>query len=223
MNTSYQGTRAFQSVSVLNASLWGEYTPPQDHLDDLESFFYVLAWICLKHNGPHSDSVTSAFLDTWEAPNAHVCAGAKSNFLMAPSVALQQYFDNPIFRTLLMSLAKLCRGHLADKSELAGNRQASPALIDVHKKAQAIHHDAFLSCVDEAIEKQKKETEDWVHPPIRSPVTPPAKSVKRVSKKSDLNRVTRGGSSKNKRRVNRSNDDDDDGPGPSKRSKALTE
>ncbi|PPQ94988.1 hypothetical protein CVT25_003740 [Psilocybe cyanescens] len=212
------GTRAFQSIAVLNARVFEGVPPPQDHLDDLESFLYILAWICLKHNGPHSRSMSPEFLDDWESPKGHVCSAVKTQFLIQPTTMLQQYFNNEIFKTLLKALAGMCYKHYLEKVTISSEQEAPPTLIDVHKKAQATHHDAFLRCIDEAIEKQQKEKEDWVRPPV----TPPAKSVQRgYSKKSGLHKVTRGGNSKNKRRGDHS--DDDDGPGPSKRSKASAE
>lgn len=40
------GTCAFQSVMVLRSAFFGTTAATHDYLDDLESFFYVLYWIC---------------------------------------------------------------------------------------------------------------------------------------------------------------------------------
>ena len=48
-----QGTRAFQSISVLSSvNKAAGQALSHDHLDDLESFFYVFCWITLGYDGP---------------------------------------------------------------------------------------------------------------------------------------------------------------------------
>ncbi|PPQ94846.1 hypothetical protein CVT25_007483 [Psilocybe cyanescens] len=105
------GTRAYQSIAVLSSTTWANLlskAPPQDHLDDLESFFYVLAWICIKYNGPENPIVVPN-LELWEHHAAEISAMAKNQNLNTPLTILQPYFKNDeIFRNLIKALAQLC-------------------------------------------------------------------------------------------------------------------
>lgn len=221
LSTPHQGTRAFQSVAVLSPEGFGDAPPPQDHLDDLESFFYILTWICLKYNGSHTmhkDSMTSTYLDKWEAPDAVICSSVKAKFLMFPTIImLQQYFNNEIFKTLLRSLAAMCCQHYLEKIAISSNQTTPPTLIDVHQEAQATHHGAFLRCIDEAIQKQKNEKVDWVLPPA-----PPPMITKRAKSKNVRYTTTRKTLNGDLLRHKRRGDDDDSRP-PSKRLKVSKE
>ena len=63
-----QGTRAFQSINVLTSYIPGNKARPRSYMDDLESFFYVLCWICFGYDGPgkrigHFKSTFSKWVD----------------------------------------------------------------------------------------------------------------------------------------------------------------
>ena len=47
-----QGTRAFQSLNVLHSYELEHESTPHSYMDDLESFFYILCWICCGYDGP---------------------------------------------------------------------------------------------------------------------------------------------------------------------------
>lgn len=63
------GTRAFMSINVL----LGER---HSFMDDLESFFWVLFWICIHYNGPDDSRVVDLF-DEWNYMNAKELAATK--------------------------------------------------------------------------------------------------------------------------------------------------
>ncbi|KAF5323686.1 hypothetical protein D9619_012869 [Psilocybe cf. subviscida] len=168
------GTRAFQSTSLLSGT--GHC---QDHLDDLESFVYVLAWVCCKYDGPGNPTADDpSMFVKMEHPDDITVSGLKAKLLTAPMRFLTPYFqDREIFVNLLYSLAAFCSATIskkeaeawkfkkeADKLKAAGasNRRIRALFPTIH----AIHqqdtgdekvvkdHDQYLAIVDQAITEQ---------------------------------------------------------------------
>lgn len=82
LNGFLQGTRAFQSIKVLRGSLHHH-----DHMDDLESVFYLLCWICYGMDTPGGRFFKPfpKFLSSWDnAAEPERCAECKENFLRRP-------------------------------------------------------------------------------------------------------------------------------------------
>jgi hypothetical protein len=80
------GTRAFMAIGVL----LGE---KHSFRHDLESFFWVLFWICVHYNGPGKSVGTTEF-ECWNYENTTKLADLKSGL-----VAREQHFLNRITET----------------------------------------------------------------------------------------------------------------------------
>ncbi|TEB19364.1 hypothetical protein FA13DRAFT_1744490 [Coprinellus micaceus] len=76
------GTRIFQSLCVLSTYDIPGLLPAHDYLDDLESFFYVLAYTFLVHlpNGSRASSQDEgpSIVSRWDNPNASIAWRHKS-------------------------------------------------------------------------------------------------------------------------------------------------
>ncbi|TFK60337.1 hypothetical protein BDN72DRAFT_850591, partial [Pluteus cervinus] len=72
------GTRMFQSMKILDGA-----NIPHNHLDDLESFFYILLLLVLKRKGPAGplNEQCPAFLEEWSNPKASTSYAYKYNAL----------------------------------------------------------------------------------------------------------------------------------------------
>ncbi|KAF9479412.1 hypothetical protein BDN70DRAFT_878788 [Pholiota conissans] len=66
----YTADATFQSVRALSDMLGRKQTFPLDYLDDLESFYYVLAWMCYAYDGVDPASVSTPMMSpmTPESP-----------------------------------------------------------------------------------------------------------------------------------------------------------
>jgi hypothetical protein len=77
------GTRAFMAIGVL-------YDGEQhSFMHDLESFFWVLFWICIHSNGPHKDIVVSHF-DKWNYANTEELALLKMGTISNDNIFLKE-------------------------------------------------------------------------------------------------------------------------------------
>ncbi|KAG1883998.1 hypothetical protein F4604DRAFT_1677165 [Suillus subluteus] len=61
----------------------------QGHADDLESLFFVFAWVCIKFSGPHSmvrqEHLPNSLLHRWTSLDLASCAAFKISFFMDPT------------------------------------------------------------------------------------------------------------------------------------------
>ncbi|KAH9482156.1 hypothetical protein JR316_0004251 [Psilocybe cubensis] len=160
------GTCTYQSIALLYGPQWdisGVESPPQDHLDDLESFFYVLAWICMRYNGPGIKAQNTAkYLDKWDSSNTALCAEIKEGLLSAPLAYLQPYFaKDKIFLRLVADLAKVCVRHVTEKLKVVDSMGEFPDLVEIHQAQVASSgkdHDEFLAIIGKAINALEKAT-----------------------------------------------------------------
>ncbi|KII94498.1 hypothetical protein PLICRDRAFT_33300 [Plicaturopsis crispa FD-325 SS-3] len=99
------GTRAFQSINVIEDVLWCH-----DHQDDLESFFYVLCWICHSYSSAHHRlKDLPAFLRAWEDGTDDTVAAVKYRFLTDTyQDHLASAWFGRVFRRLMRKLAEFC-------------------------------------------------------------------------------------------------------------------
>jgi len=74
------GTRAFMAIGVL---LGEEHS----YMHDLESFFWVLLWICIHYNGPNEEAIVVEQFEEWNFANTELLARSKMGLL-----ADEQYF-----------------------------------------------------------------------------------------------------------------------------------
>ncbi|KAL1700257.1 hypothetical protein EV121DRAFT_214555 [Schizophyllum commune] len=82
------GTRAFQSIQVLESYKYAETAPTNgqrlmhDYMDDLESFYWCLCWICFSYEGPDKkDDNPIDILDGWQDDNPKTALNAKLAYL----------------------------------------------------------------------------------------------------------------------------------------------
>ncbi|TFK69110.1 hypothetical protein BDN72DRAFT_897576 [Pluteus cervinus] len=177
------GSRAFQSINVLRsyvktiketqkgrkkarkASLKLEVKPevkpcPHDFLDDLESLFYILCWICYRrgHDGKKLTDLPQ-FLEYWDSEKAESALEYKSSFLSKPVPELPSYFRRgSAFKFLLEGLRERFLQISVLKSSGRDIDQERGTLEATHPKASA-HIRVFIQLVDQAIEK-------WKHPEV---------------------------------------------------------
>ncbi len=78
-----QGTRAFQSINILGRYELLYVSTPHSYMDDLESFFYVLCWICCGYDGPGKRSADfGSIFAKWEDRRPQEGAFHKIVFLL---------------------------------------------------------------------------------------------------------------------------------------------
>jgi hypothetical protein len=68
---SKTGTRAFMAIGALNGE---KHTT----MHDLESFFWVLFWVCIHYTGPGGEDRVLAEFDHWNVEHTNVLATLKS-------------------------------------------------------------------------------------------------------------------------------------------------
>ncbi|TFK48918.1 hypothetical protein OE88DRAFT_1663188 [Heliocybe sulcata] len=78
------GTRAFQSLKVLHG------LGTHDHLDELESCFYVFSWVLFTFQGPGAPvAKLPDFLESWESGDPKIASAGKRSFLIERSLRLK--------------------------------------------------------------------------------------------------------------------------------------
>jgi hypothetical protein len=130
----------------------GVIFPAHDYLDDLESFCYVLCWICFAYEAPgKKKSPQPTLLAKWDDLDTEAARHAKMGFLSDSfRHVLSPWFGEGVFQTLLQQMGKFVRKHYKTKdSRLEQPRQCLNDLREVAHEQYAI----FLGYVDEAIEK----------------------------------------------------------------------
>ncbi|KAJ3490006.1 hypothetical protein NLJ89_g11477 [Agrocybe chaxingu] len=107
------GTRAFQALLVIGSEqdkAKGVVILPHDHMDDLESFFYVFSWVCMGRN-QYGQPVKCAVLEHWEGDDLQDVFVHKENFLVSKSVNPKHdeviHNFGPIFQNLFDGLRVL--------------------------------------------------------------------------------------------------------------------
>ncbi|TFK69113.1 hypothetical protein BDN72DRAFT_840991, partial [Pluteus cervinus] len=173
------GSRAFQSVNVLRGYIKTiketqkgkkktnkgslEVKPrikpyPHSFLDDLESLFYILCWVCYGRDDDGKKlAILPPFLRKWDSEKADEALESKTSFLSQSLPELPAYFHRgSAFKFLLESLKEkfhrvsVHRRSGRDTDEERGTLEATypeaPDLIRV-----------FIQLVDQAIEK-------WTNP-----------------------------------------------------------
>ncbi|KAF8956463.1 hypothetical protein BDZ97DRAFT_1851662 [Flammula alnicola] len=154
------GTRAFQSLNVVQSC--GKTNMTQDYLDDLESFYYVLCWVCFGYAGPNK--ILDPFPDRlaiWESGNPDVAAGMKTAFLAGPlavSFTTISSCFGPVFLRLLENLHSFFRDLMFSRFASHGpifSKQGSASTVEtkIHPSPERVEQDyaTILGFVDTAI------------------------------------------------------------------------
>ena len=151
-------------------------------MDDLESFFYVLCWICCGYSAPGKkiEDFSSTF-GKWEHPNAQEGAGRKSRlFLRAFSrqldMSVTDYFGDVVL-TLVVSLHRLFQLYLVYNEDFDGQRL--PPTLDSAMETILGHVKTALACVeaDEAADSVVRSAENGAPPATLKSANPQSISL----------------------------------------------
>ena len=129
--------------------------PAHDYLDDLESFLYVLGWICFGYEMPGKPKCPQPdFLCGWEDSNPTIASLFKWNFFTAFHLPkMSPWFGKP-FKTLLTNF----REFLSEEIRRKDRSMDKPRLRLQDLKADAAKHYAIvLKYFDEAIKELELE------------------------------------------------------------------
>ncbi|PPR00103.1 hypothetical protein CVT24_008961 [Panaeolus cyanescens] len=172
------GTRAFQSISVLEsyrtATDSGIPLPNilHDHLDDLESFFWVLIWITRENVAPGTDvsALRKDILVREDFEAAAKSAAAQKLLLLYRYrfLGLQDGWGEAC-TNLCISLGKFFLDQFTSKTTKLNGQQKAKTPQEA-KAESAAHYTEILGYFDLAIAALKEETEDTVVAPS-SPLT----------------------------------------------------
>ncbi|KAF8648219.1 hypothetical protein AX16_006357 [Volvariella volvacea WC 439] len=162
------------AFTSLNALRIGNYH--HDYLDDLQSFFYVLAWICIAYDGPGKrKSTLPQMLQSWSKRSDHSFIREKS----AHHVGFERHFAqnvSPYFGDVFTNLLRDL--HNIFWHVKPGATFAAP-LPGCNYNPEEIY-DRFLSAIDVALSALKSDTPRSTVPPAK--VSPP-KQIKREKRK----------------------------------------
>ena len=124
---------------------------PHDHLDDLESFFYLFCWICLAFDGPDQLSPRRCSdLIRWEHPDPIFAGGIKTTMMLHFRQKVTSYFG-PVFQKLLLALRGFLWPHIYLKIKQRDDRTIPRKhLLDLAEPAKA-DYAAMLGLIDQAI------------------------------------------------------------------------
>ncbi|KAJ7760715.1 hypothetical protein DFH07DRAFT_816496, partial [Mycena maculata] len=152
---SRTGTRAYQSFKVL---LQSDKLGQHDHMDDLESIYYVLFFICYGHdlNG-NLLPVFPRHIAYWHTTSlsAELLGDLKKSFLMTPNDAPLTRFcgvDKDILKPLMTQLRKFFAKRLYDIGEAISDDDPIPFPPYSSTNAEADYY-RFLELVHDAIQK----------------------------------------------------------------------
>ncbi|KAF8971761.1 hypothetical protein BDZ97DRAFT_2025276 [Flammula alnicola] len=149
----------FKSVMALSHTLRRTYLLPVDYLDDLESFFYVLAWMCYAYDGvvngpPHFVPVhqRALALSRWAAsPSSRESVLEKEGMLFGTGIVYGQspvsgFWGGETYQELLDYLHYVLGSRYREKLELG-----RPRTIQELRSDAAEDYDAFLSIIGSTI------------------------------------------------------------------------
>ncbi|CAA7262391.1 unnamed protein product [Cyclocybe aegerita] len=170
------GTRAFQSLFVLNSEKdrGKKRILAHDYLDDLESFFYVFCWVCMRYD-VDANLLKDPPLKEWESENIKLGYLSKKEFLTSEPIEHDhnEVIDTfgPIFQTLFDALRAFLREKYYWKLE---NRNTMPTTIDAMLPRSKKDYATFINLFDTSIEALKKEEATSSSPPLPPPAPAPA-------------------------------------------------
>ncbi|KII94495.1 hypothetical protein PLICRDRAFT_169249 [Plicaturopsis crispa FD-325 SS-3] len=180
--TSIAGTPGFESLLTLQ----GGWTP--DHSDDLESFFWLLAWILNRLSAPHTPRrPRPPFLAGWDHDSRRVSLAAKLRFLRPRKLAPCGF--GPVVQELLQGLRDFAWARYARKVKVQGTSVQEE--YDVVRLGQGEEflgttaeedYEEFLGIVRAAIRKQARVESRG---DVEAATPAPAPRVKRRAPESD--------------------------------------
>ncbi|KII94516.1 hypothetical protein PLICRDRAFT_96492 [Plicaturopsis crispa FD-325 SS-3] len=190
----FTGTRAYQSRRVLETNALKKWI--HDHIDDLESFFYVLSWICYSYESAgHRMKELPDFLAQWEHSNINAARAAKADFMAGPLLVnpVPAWFGD-IFQTLLQDLRSFCLSRSAAKDLLLmDDARKAYNLAEAHggktplTKTPTEDYAEFLGYIRKAIVRLEAEAPEPTSSPsapsssLPAPATPPLRAPQSTS------------------------------------------
>ena len=146
-----KGTRAFQSINILRSYKQKNKFTPHSYMDDLESFFYVLCWVCCGYSAPGKriEEFSSAFAD-WEHHTAKQGADVKTILYFQPfqeqvELTVTDYFGDA-FLALVDSLHEFFQPYVTYNKDFKGKRP--PPTLDSAMETILGHVKTALACVE---------------------------------------------------------------------------
>ncbi|CAA7262378.1 unnamed protein product [Cyclocybe aegerita] len=152
------GTRAFQAILVISSEkdkADGKILLAHDYLDDLESFFYVFCWVCMRYT-PTGERVKSPPLGDWETEDPSLLIPVKWTFINPPVAEHNELVNTfgQAFQDLFDGLRDFTRE--MHKWKLV-NRATMPNKLENMKPHSDKNYAKFLELVDKAIVALEKE------------------------------------------------------------------
>ncbi|KAF5331412.1 hypothetical protein D9611_011849 [Ephemerocybe angulata] len=147
------GTRFYQSIILLKG-LGEQYKPVHDHLDDLESFYYVLLELIFGRSDPGKTWVIDWMEEQWDNDDDELSATAKEYFLSEPFDAR----DVPSFwseecKEMLRSMHEFIGKLVREKTAIVGD-MAQPWTLENMAQLYAEkdeHYRKILAMIEKAI------------------------------------------------------------------------
>ncbi|KAL1742495.1 hypothetical protein HDZ31DRAFT_43118 [Schizophyllum fasciatum] len=161
-----QGTRAFQSIQVLRscAAITKDPKAPagsqrlmHDYMDDLESFYWCLCWICFSYDGP-GQPTENEMLDQWQQSDPAAAANAKVSHLTSPwsSSLVKPYFRRD-FNDLLENLHTLFHRSYQMKQKIVAKGVAHKRTLEEIRAESKGVYDYVLGAIETAIDEAGDE------------------------------------------------------------------
>ncbi|KAF9552432.1 hypothetical protein CPC08DRAFT_728627 [Agrocybe pediades] len=161
---SDNGTRAFQSINILNSYHSSQRIAehvPHDYLDDLESFLYVFRWMVEGYSGPGKEvKPRPPHLLEWMHESPALAKACKaSSYFLPPCHLVQDYFGEPA-QTLVDKYSKFLKDKISAKlhyyagldSDSEDDIQSLPDLQEAANQDYA----AVIKMFDDAIDEMKQ-------------------------------------------------------------------
>ncbi|KAI4293717.1 hypothetical protein K525DRAFT_214265, partial [Schizophyllum commune Loenen D] len=147
-----------QSVQVLRSYKYAESAPTSgqrlmhDYMDDLESFYWCLCWICFSYEGP-GNCKKSDIPKEWQDNDPQVAAGAKSEHLLSDfeSNDVKDYFED--FIPLLEFLHGLFQKMYKVKTPLVKKRAAHTRTLKKIREEAKGTYEQVIEMFDRTIDR----------------------------------------------------------------------
>ncbi|KAF6741598.1 hypothetical protein DFP72DRAFT_1024314 [Ephemerocybe angulata] len=183
------GTRQYQSIAVLLSSKARiQPSPPHDHLNDIESFYYVLCHLVFwfKRPGVPVDHVTDV-LKKWESAKEDNACSWKRAFIcdVFPKSLVGDYWGKPVLQLMLNFHDFIQKIHRTKSNirEDAGNSAGQLAMIKETLWGHAAEHyaevDGILQVALDALELEESANSTLKIPEDTGSLAAPSIGVKR--------------------------------------------
>ncbi|KAJ2919615.1 hypothetical protein MD484_g793, partial [Candolleomyces efflorescens] len=156
------GTRLYQSIAVLTSS---EYDDPllRDHLDDLESFLYVLVHIMFGYNSQGVFQSFPEIMQLWPAETPRFVASVKGGLLTwkRPPVPVEKLWPIPCINLLLAYQEFILRFVYTKRDLSRRTREARREEAELLASNANQHYTHILKLFDEAIAQLDAPEDTW--------------------------------------------------------------